>query len=399
MNLNVVKEKINEKFQSVERFADELLVSRRTVYNWFESSKIPSDRVMQVVNLLQLQQSEIDLLFQVPQTQLFFRKKGKKEPSQDIFSRCKSLAETFFKIDGASHLVRDGVFLGTSDKSPVKVAAYLRSLLSLGAQEPATLTKILSEIRKHNISIFFMPFSRMGFAFENGSNREVAFTAKRENQVIVFVDSERVVDSATFDIGHELAHIIFNDPSGESNDHSEKSCDKVAQLLLYPHELFLLQKSAFECFLDAKKFSWTTCLSAFCQLRLEYDWSPMGLALALSDYGLIKSKGHEFNRLMKMDSHLKKSLKNYDNLYFEKFVPEDYEKLTEFFNTDIYRDKEVLKPFIEIRNAAAFGQISPRRFAGDFGVHVGDADELVKFWRFTEEDSEPQDAVNDQSDK
>jgi len=72
--------------------------------------------------------------------------------------------------------------------------------------------------------------------------------------------------------------------------------------------------------------------------------------------------------------------KKISDLYFEGFDPNNYDKLIEFFDVDIHRNINLFQPFIKLKDAATFGDITPRRLAEILAIDVGDADELVRYW-------------------
>ena len=100
---------------------------------------------------------------------------------------------------------------------------------------------------------------------------------------------------------------------------------------------------------------------------------------------------------MTLEHHLAKKRKTLDQLFFVNFTPEDYESMTEFFDIEIQKQKDLFKPLIEIRDAASFGRISPRRLSEILNIDSGDADELVRAWMKEKEVVASQDDERDPS--
>ena len=55
-------------------------------------------------------------------------------------------------------------------------------------------------------------------------------------------------------------------------------------------------------------------------------------------------------------------------------------QITDFFLRDLDKQPEIFRPLIELRDAASFGRISPRRISELLNIDSGDADELVRTW-------------------
>ena len=112
----------------------------------------------------------------------------------------------------------------------------------------------------------------------------------------------------------------------------------------------------------------------------EYDWSPKGLALALANQGLIKRGSHQFKKLMKLDSLWRSKQKTIDQIYFSNLVNLDFDTLVKFFSKTIYYDRDIFKPFLELKEAALEGRLSNRRLATLLNIDSGDAEELIRSW-------------------
>lgn len=395
MNFDFLREKITEKYEKIQLFADAIGVARGTVSSWLNGKSNPEEfRHLAIINALDLSEDEIGTFMGTPATSIVFRKVGGSSSDQDIHKRSKEFAETFFKIDGSSY-VTSGTFFSIAKQQTnhTEVANYIRGFLDIEKNEPAKLSDILNQLNKHNVNVFFVPFSKIGITIphKNTSNREVAFTAKKGNRTIIFVDTDRTMDETNFDICHELTHIALGHTV--TTDEEEKFCNKVAQELVYPIAFFKEKEDVIAPFLDASEYSWMYSVNSFKELCQEFDWSPKGLALALSDHGYIKKDSHEYLRLMKIGSSLKGLNKTIDEIHFKEFKTQEFDDVVKFFEEEIYKSKNLYKPFIEIKNAASSGRLSPRRLAEILNIDSGDADELTRFWISEQGTEESQDVV------
>ncbi len=399
MNLDFFREKINQVFPTIEEFASQIGVTRASVSAWLNGRSTPEDsRLLDIADALQLSEREVDSLLGIPETSIVFRKVGGTASEDDIKRKSQDIADTFFKIDGSSYVLTGSFVAIANNNDPLSIANYIRkNLLSLTDSEPVKLGDILMELKKHNIGVFFMPFNKIGLVFPNtNTNREVAFTAQKGERVIIFADTNRKIDEINFDLCHELAHVVLN--HSVTNDEQERLCNKVAQELVYPKAFLEHKKNALAPFLDASKFSWYATREKFLELRREFDWCPKGLALSLRDNGLIKPNKHEFFRLMKLQANFDDQNKSVGDIYFRNFNTEDFESLELFFNEEILKNKDIFKPFIELKDASTCGRLSPRKLAEVLQIDSGDADELVRSWISEQEIHEDQDD-NESNDK
>ncbi len=379
MNLDFLREKITSKFGTIQSFADAIEVNRVSVQNWLSKMHEPEEyRILDIINALELNEPEVDKLMNIPPVSVVFRKIGVSPTESAIKEKSKDFANTFFKIDGSSYVVKGNFFPIKAQADKLSVANHIRSILDIERNEPVVLNVVLSELKKHNINVFFVPFEKIGITFPNQtSHREVAFTAQKGDRKIIFVDTKRTKDEVNFDICHELAHIILDHK--EATDEEEKLCNQIAQELVYPAAFLSDQKNELQPFLSAGS-SWHAVVSRFNHFFTEYDWSPMGLALALKENELIKKNSYELRRLMKLQQSSAQIQKKLDDMYFHDFDVLDYAKLTTFFSEKIYSDKDIYKPFIELKDAAISGRISSRKLSELLNIDSGDTDELIRSW-------------------
>ncbi len=388
MNMTYLKDLIAAKFETIQKFSDAVGVSRASVSAWINGKSTPEDhRLFDIITILDLSEDETARLMNVPETTLVFRRVGLGPSEETIQNRSKDIANTFFKIDGSSYVVNSQFFpIGNQTTDHSAIADIIRGLLCLDKHEPVRLGDVLMELKKHNINVFFVPFHKIGITYSTSNNKEVAFTATNGDRRIIFSDTQRTLDQVCFDICHELAHIVLNHI--DATEEQEKLCNWVARELIYPKKFFLDKKDAIEPFLNAEVTDWNTALSRAMELCREFDWSPMGLAIALKENGLIKGSSHEYKRLMKLNTLISNN-KSLDELFFTSFKIEDFESLQIFFNNEIIKNKDFFKPFLELKDAASCGRLSPRKFAELLNIDSGDADELIRLWakKQDEEDS------------
>ncbi len=381
MNFEFLRSKIKEKFRSMEAFAESIEVSRVTVSNWLSETQKPEEyRFLDIINSLDLSEDEVDELFNNPKISVLFRKVGGTSTEASIKARSEDLANTFFKIDGSGYTTKESLLPIKTPQNPIDVANHIRkNILCLEKNEPVILSEALSELKKYNINVFFVPFQKIGITLSSSQNshKEVAFTAIKGEKIIIFVDTNRTKDEANFDICHELAHIVLDHKN--TNEEEEKFCNKIAQELVYPSSFILENKIEIEKFSNAKKFSWYDAVTQFNNFFAVFDWSPKGLAIALKEKELIENNSHEYRRLMKMHSSGHSRI-NIDDLFFKFFNPQDFNKIKIFFKETIFKDKDLFKPFIELKDAATSGRLSPRKLGEILNMDSGDADELIRAW-------------------
>lgn len=395
LNIEFLQSKINQKFSGkVIDFARAVGVSKQAAYDWLnEKSSIEDRRVFDIAFALDLDEEETETLIGVPPTVLCFRKKGMDSADPKVRENSVNLANTFFKIDASSYILKDSFTLGVRATELSAIAKLIRQNLQIEGHIPVTFKLLLSELNRHNICVFFIPFHRLGLGLSRSTYREVAFTARKGDRMLVFVDTDRTKDEAVFDICHELTHILLGhvDPS----DEEELLCNKSAQELVYPKKFFETHPNELEVFSNATKYSWARVYEKFAQLNREFDWSPKGLALALRDYGFIGKSSHEFRRLLTLERTFAKGRKTIDELFFQRFDPSALDNLEAFFSDDIQKDPDIFRPMIDLKDAAAFGHLSSRKLAEILTIDAGDADEIVRSWRSMHDES--QDDLNDQN--
>lgn len=380
MNLEFLRAKIDEKFDSMGKFAEAIEVNRVTVSNWVRNIHEPeSYRLLDIADALELTPSEVDTLMGIPSVSVVFRKIGRTPSDESVRATSEQIADTFFKIDSSDYPVRTNIYPISGAPQPLEVANQIRTFLGIKNNEPVVLNEVFVELKRHNIAVYFIPFKKLNIALpENTSNhREVAFSAFKGDRKFIFLDTERTKDGVTFDICHELAHILLD--HRETTDEEEELCNAVAQELMVPAALVRENEDIFRPFLDPM-VPWVKMVSRFNQLYSEYDWSPKGLALALSNNGYFTKNSHQFRRLMKFDFTWRKRLKTIDQQYFSDLDVSNYESLERFFSEIIYSNKDIYKPFWEIKEAALDGRLSYRRIASLLNIDSGDAEELIRSW-------------------
>ncbi|MAF90197.1 MAG: hypothetical protein CL674_02915 [Bdellovibrionaceae bacterium] len=381
MDLEFLRTKISEKFESMEKFADSISVNRVTVSNWLRKKHEPeSNRLFDIVDALELTPTEVDILMGEPPISVVFRKIGRTPSEKSVRSSSEEIADTFFKINNSKHPVRNNIYpitvRGVAD--PIRIANHIRNFLGLKNNEPVILNEVLVELKRNNIAVYFIPFKKLDISLpdNSSSHREVAFSAFKGDKKLIFLDTERTRDGITFDICHELAHILLD--HRETTDDEEKLCNLVAQELVMPKDL-INNNDEFTPFLNAKT-PWSKMVNRFNHFIAEYDWSPKGLALALANQGLIKRGSHQFKKLMKLDSLWRSKQKTIDQIYFSNLVNLDFDTLVKFFSKTIYYDRDIFKPFLELKEAALEGRLSNRRLATLLNIDSGDAEELIRSW-------------------
>lgn len=381
----VLKEMIESKFSSQTDFAKAANVSRNAVHNWLIGENTPTtSHLLDIVGALELNEVETGRLMAVPEVSLRFRKKGgDKLASSEARKFAKDLADTFFKLEQESDAESPMPHECFSINDPELAAVTIRDVLGLEPNQPVTLEGLIAKIRERCVSIYFYPFQKVGLAPDSDS-REVALSAFLGNRISIFMDTNRTKDESLWDLCHEMAHIILNEDALPKGCDIEGFCNKVAQYLIYPKKVF--EKNRIAALIDELrqngKVTWDAIVRVFTHFSQYFDWSPMGLALALADYGLIRRQSKAFRFLMKFHkASFEKKTPKIDVLFFEKFEPSNFASMSEFFQNEIHASKEVFSAFWTLKDSAIAERISYRQFAKILGMDSGDTDELVRGWR------------------
>lgn len=380
MNIELLKSAITEKFGSQESFATAIGVSRRTLLNWFSSSSIPSDKVFSILSSLDLDETREDALLARPKLEMVFRAKYKKPTSEENKKKFRELADIFMKLNGNAYTLNEAFPRLASPFNFKTVVSTLRSLLSLKDSEPAKLFDVLERLKEVNVNVIFFPFNKLNLELEENT-KEVAFTAFKEEKILIFLDTNRTFDQSLFDLLHELTHIICNHVPDTTTKEDETFCNSVAQELIYPEMFFLKNERVTSFFVNFSKFQIGPLKEIIRILAKDFDWSPMGIALSLCAQKRITRAGYQFRTLMVIHQQLRDSSKTIAELFFENFDTTNVDKFIEFFSLDIYKSKDIYKGFIELKNGATFGYLSPSKMSELLNVNSGDMDEIVGIWK------------------
>ena len=164
LNIEFLKSKIDQKFSGkVIDFAKAVGVSKQAAYDWLnQKSSIEERRVFDIAFALDLDEAETETLIGVPQTVLCFRKKGMDSADPVVRENCVNLANTFFKIDASSYILKDSFTLDVRASELGTIAKLIRQNLQIDANIPVTFKLLLSELNRHNICVFFITFRRLG---------------------------------------------------------------------------------------------------------------------------------------------------------------------------------------------------------------------------------------------
>lgn len=380
MNIEFLKSAITQKFGSQESFATAIGVSRRTLLNWFASNSIPNDKVFSILSNLDLGEDEEDTLLARPKLQMVFRAKYKKATSTENKQKFSEFADIFMKLNGGAYSLSDAFPRLARPYTLKTVVATLRSLLVLKESEPAKLFEVLEKLKELNVNVIFFPFNQLHLELEENT-KEVAFTAFKDEKIIIFLDTKRTFDQVLFDLLHELTHIICNHIPEETTKDDETFCNAVAQELIYPEMFYKRNERIITFFTGFQNIHVDRVREYIKFLTKDFDWSPIGIALSLSSYGLLSKQSSQFKTLMMINKQLNENNKTIADMFFANFDVSDVDKFVSFFSTDIYKSKDIYKGFIELKNGATFGHLSPSKMSELFNVNSGDMDEIVKIWR------------------
>jgi len=385
MNIELLKEKISTKFRTQEDFAESIGVARRTLQNWFSSGLVPNDKYFDILDSLDLEESEEEKLLNLPKLQMVFRAKHSIQASNDGALLCENIAESFLKLSSTAYQTKDSIPVLQKPFSIETITSTVRSIFSLEESSPVFLNDVLERLKFHNVSTIFFPFDKIGIDIHK-QGREVAFTAVKEGKRIIFLDTNRKVDEVLFDLIHEVTHIVCGHIPETTTEVDEKLCNDVATEIIYPKLFFVKNVKMTEHLKHCSKYPYNQVKEWINLILKDLDWSAMGIALALERYEYFAKSNNSFKRLMGINAQIKKLTQTVDQMYFENFNTDNFEAMLSFFKSDIYKSRDFYNGFIELKNGAIYGHISPSRLAEILRINKGDADELVKKWVM--EDSE-----------
>lgn len=385
MNIVYLKEKITEKFNTQENFAEAISVHRRTLQNWFKNESVPQDKFFDILDILDLSEEDEETLLNLPKLKMVFRSKHLIKASDEGALMCEGIAESFLKLSGSAFQVRDSIPVLQNPHTLETVVSTIRSVLSLDDSEPAYLNDSLERLRFHNVSTVFFPFDKIGIDVER-QGREVAFTAMKDSKRVIFLDTNRQMDELLFDLIHELTHIVCGHDPETTTKEDEKFCNAVATEVIYPRLFFAKNPKLTSTLVECSKYGYNQVKEYIRTIVKDLDWSAMGIALSLCRYEYFGRTNNSFKRLMGINGQFKKQSQNLDEMYFENFNTSDYDSMINFFKNDIYKNKDIYNGFIELKNGATYGHISPSRLAEILNLNKGDADELVKEWIMEDSD-------------
>ena len=233
---------IKDKFKTKKAFADSLGIQSSSVLEWFERGVIPSKRIHDVINRLEIfKKEEQERLLGLPVIQTSYRAKYKDIDenlvSENIRKNTKFLSRTFFSITSGCG---KGEGLKTlraeigENRDPYYVATLIRKSLDITNTTPFDFGAVNYILEKFGINVFLIPFS--AFGLENGGeeNRPLAFTSRLGDLYLVVCDSNRTMDEASFDLTHELVHIFTGLIGGNVTSEDECFIDHVTEELIYP---------------------------------------------------------------------------------------------------------------------------------------------------------------------
>lgn len=380
MNIEILKSNITQKFGSQDAFANAIGVTRRTLLNWFANNSIPNDKVFSILSNLDLSEEDEDILLARPKLKMVFRAKYKRATSIENKKKFSEFADIFMKLNGSAYNLNESFPRLAQPFNLKTVVATLRSLLSLKEAEPAKLFEVLERLKEFNVNVIFFPFNKLNLELEENT-KEVAFTAFKNEKILIFLDANRTFDQSLFDLLHELTHIICNHSPETTKKEDETFCNSVAQELIYPHMFFVKNERIASFFSNYSRTQINSVRELIKLLIKDFDWSPIGIALSLSSQGFMTNGSSQFKTLMSINRQLNENNKTIAELFFRNFDISDIDKFMDFFSSDIYKSKDIYKGFIELKNGATFGHLSPSKMSELLSVNSGDMDEIVRIWR------------------
>lgn len=379
IDASFLDEMIASKFDSVAAFARELEVEPNAIRQWLKLKTKPEGRrIFQITDALDLDEEQINRLLCIPQTHIEFRKPFLSTPDSEIEERARRISDTFFNLHPTRHIVQKGTFTKLKSRNSAQLAEHLREALGLRSDEPASLSRTILAAKSLNLSVFFIPFGAFRITSSESKTRETAFLAERGDAKIIFLDTGASIDRLAFDLCHEIAHLVIDEGFVRDKKKVEKLCNSTAQDLLYPKDYIkgntdLKEALSSDSALEAEDISRLTS-----SMRRDFNWSFMGIALAMHSYRFIKRDGYTFKKLMAMDRRTRS--RTIHSLYFSNFDPSDVDTLEQFFIEDIDRSNDYFAAFFILKEAVVSEQVSSRRLAEILSIDSGDADELAQSW-------------------
>ena len=155
MRMGFARSKIVEKFGSQSNFAQQLGVSRRTLFNWIKEGEVPPRYISPFFELLQLSGKEEAYILNIPEVELTFQGevlRSDKAVSEITQSNIRVFFNLFFpEIHRQKSL---GFLKAVSLENVIKT---LREWFGLHSDEPAVLNSVLGHLNYLGIPVVFSP--------------------------------------------------------------------------------------------------------------------------------------------------------------------------------------------------------------------------------------------------
>jgi len=299
-NGELLKSVCEQRGLSKLKLAEQLAVSRQTVYSWFANQVPKGHHLLKLCNVLDVEpaslfENELSAV-SVPVHRAKANAKITKERRQISHEIAEEFAPLFGGVNRAELLpvIRTGGF----DEAKVReTACKLRMLAGIPEAKPCTYEHVFGLLSKLGCYVVFVPFP--------DEVKSYAFYSEVHGHRVVFVNRHANVLDLVFCLLHEAVHAAF-DEQKEISKELEDFCDAVAGQVQFPSEYIQFVKGLLAKLDDAQQ------ASIIKKMAVENGHALYGLTKILFPdnkplHGLVA----------KIDAGLRKSIPTLDGLFFK----------------------------------------------------------------------------------
>jgi len=389
-NLNFLRSILTEKGLKLTALADQLEITSQAISGWEKDGVIPTRRVAQIANLLNLSSQQVDRLMGVEPLHFSYRTKNGGHVSENqVSGRMKSRSEIIFDRffgdlkKNTYDLKALNCNIGLAGEDFIKIANLIRKEFVIRGDAPMSDDDSFSILSKLNVKAFFMPFNQIKLNVA-GEADQTAVLYSRDGSFSILVDSDRTIDEAHFDKLHEMIHIFFFEIRDQSKE-LEDLIDKICGELVYPKEYII------DTFFDGDETSRPSFNLKKVRLTFEQEYrnrrfiiSPRGLARAMRDSELTTRNSDLYVFLYKeLNEIFKQDTPSFSKFGRMNFSFQDRNAMIDFYKNHVENPQCInTYPLYEkLKSDFLSESLQPSDFADTFGMKLSDAMILKAIWR------------------